>query len=208
MATTTRMLLLGAVSLFGPVNGYQIRRELTSWRVDEWANIKPGSIYHGLAALAERGSLLRHDLPDGGRTVAVYEMADPGRQELRQLVCAGILTVNQFNRDEFHAAFAMGRIVGHSEMLDLLRRRLDRLSQTIVPDVLRSPTPYVPPAALRGAQLWQAEAAAELHWLRAVVADAEAGTLRLDDGDWTPPADDPGHQIEADRVRYLRLLGR
>ncbi|MDQ4113433.1 MAG: PadR family transcriptional regulator, partial [Actinomycetota bacterium] len=35
------MLLLGAVALFEPVNGYQIRRELMSWHVDQWANINP-----------------------------------------------------------------------------------------------------------------------------------------------------------------------
>src|SRR6478609_1325186 len=46
-STSTRMLLLGAVQLFEPVNGYQIRRELVSWRVDEWAHINPGSIYSG-----------------------------------------------------------------------------------------------------------------------------------------------------------------
>jgi hypothetical protein len=34
----TRMLLLGAVALFEPVNGYQIRRELLSWHVDRWAH--------------------------------------------------------------------------------------------------------------------------------------------------------------------------
>ena len=53
MATTeTRLLLLGAVAIFEPVNGYQIRRELLSWGVESWANIRPGSIYNGLATLA------------------------------------------------------------------------------------------------------------------------------------------------------------
>jgi len=42
MATTeTRLLLLGAVAIFEPVNGYQIRRELVSWGVESWANIRP-----------------------------------------------------------------------------------------------------------------------------------------------------------------------
>ena len=36
------MLLLGAVALFEPVNGYQIRRELLSWQVDRWAHTNPG----------------------------------------------------------------------------------------------------------------------------------------------------------------------
>ena len=41
-ATETRLLVLGAVSLSEPVNGYQIRRELMSWEVNRWAHINPG----------------------------------------------------------------------------------------------------------------------------------------------------------------------
>ena len=81
------MLLLGAVALFEPVNGYQIRRELLSWQVDRWANTNPGSIYHGLTSLTGHGHLLRHDLLDGGREVAVYELTDVGRTELRRSRC-------------------------------------------------------------------------------------------------------------------------
>ena len=64
------LLVLGGVAMFQPVNGYQIRRELVSWQVDRWANIKPGSIYHGLGRLAEEGLLRRTDLVDAGREVA------------------------------------------------------------------------------------------------------------------------------------------
>ncbi|MGL5853560.1 MAG: PadR family transcriptional regulator, partial [Phycicoccus sp.] len=59
-ATETRLLLLGAVLLFEPVNGYQVRRELLSWRVEEWAHVNPGSIYSGLATLTRQGNLRRH----------------------------------------------------------------------------------------------------------------------------------------------------
>ena len=75
------MLLLGAVALFEPVNGYQIRRELLSWQVDRWAKTNPGSIYHGLTSLTAAGHLVRHDLVDAGRDVAVYELTPSGRAE-------------------------------------------------------------------------------------------------------------------------------
>ena len=74
----TRMLLLGAVAMFEPVNGYQIRRELVSWQVDRWANVNPGSIYHGLGTLTAEGFLARADLLDGTREVAVYEVTAAG----------------------------------------------------------------------------------------------------------------------------------
>lgn len=41
-ALTTRILVLGVVRIFGPANGYQLRRELLSWEVERWAHLNPG----------------------------------------------------------------------------------------------------------------------------------------------------------------------
>jgi len=84
----TRMLLLGAVAMFEPVNGYQIRRELVSWQVDRWAHVNPGSIYNGLGTLTRQGLLARTDVVDGTREVAVYEITDAGRAELESMAVA------------------------------------------------------------------------------------------------------------------------
>ena len=59
---TTPLLLLGVVGILGPVNGYQIRRELLSWQVDKWANVNPGSIYHALGKLSDSGDLTRREV--------------------------------------------------------------------------------------------------------------------------------------------------
>jgi DNA-binding PadR family transcriptional regulator len=48
-------MILGLVKWMQPVHGYDVRRELLSWQVEEWANIAPGSIYHALRKLAEEG---------------------------------------------------------------------------------------------------------------------------------------------------------
>jgi DNA-binding PadR family transcriptional regulator len=50
-------LVLGAVRLFQPVHGYEVRRELLSWRADEWASVAPGSIYNALKSLTREGLL-------------------------------------------------------------------------------------------------------------------------------------------------------
>ena len=55
--STTRLLLLGAVRIFQPVHGYLLRRELLSWQVEDWAHVKPGSIYSGLRTLVGLGLL-------------------------------------------------------------------------------------------------------------------------------------------------------
>ena len=107
MATTeTRLLLLGAVAIFEPVNGYQIRRELMSWGVESWANLKPGSIYSGLTTLTQRGDLVRHDLRDGSREVAVYELSDEGRTEFRRLFDEALTEVRPTSPLAFQTALS------------------------------------------------------------------------------------------------------
>src|SRR5688500_11438635 len=55
--TTTRLMILGVVRWLQPVHGYDVRRELLSWQVEDWASIAPGSIYHALRKLTDEGLL-------------------------------------------------------------------------------------------------------------------------------------------------------
>ncbi|MFW0786938.1 PadR family transcriptional regulator [Gordonia sp. CPCC 206044] len=212
-ATTTRMLLLGAVGLFEPVNGYQIRRELMSWQVDRWGNLNPGSIYHGLTRLTANGLLRRHDLSDGSREVAVYELTADGRVELDSLIESAVTTVDIFDRRDLHAAFGLLPMVDADKSAAWLRTRLTALTAAVseIPETI-SPDdhPYAPPHALRGMELWGAEARAELTWLAGVVEDLTSGRLSFAPSEtytWQPPADDPGHQMTADRERYRAMIG-
>ncbi|MFW0797710.1 PadR family transcriptional regulator [Gordonia sp. CPCC 205515] len=210
-ATTTRLLLLGAVGIFEPVNGYQIRRELLSWQVDRWAHVNPGSIYHGLTRLATDGLLRRHDLPDGARDVAVYELTDVGRAELDRLIETAILTVDIFDRRDLHAAFGLLPIPGDARAAEWLTARHASLTEIVAdfPAATDPATnPAVPPHALRSSELWAAEARAELEWLTTVLADLAAGRLRFTPSPevWTPPSDDPGRQMVADRARYRTMI--
>lgn len=209
-ASTTPLLLLGAVALFEPVNGYQIRRELVSWQVEQWANVRTGSIYHALAKLAESGDLSRHDLADGPREVAVYQITEAGRARLITLVEAAITEVNVYDRRAFQAAFGLLPAVGNARALTLLEQRLTRLTAECQAQVIDpAEYPYAPPHALRGAQMWAEMTRAELAWLAGVVEDLRSGHLTFDPAQgWAPPADDPGHQMTSDRNRYRELIAK
>ncbi|YAL82381.1 PadR family transcriptional regulator [Dermacoccaceae bacterium W4C1] len=137
-AKDTRLLLLGAVQIFEPVNGYQIRRELMSWNVDEWAHINPGSIYNGLARLASEGNLQRHDLQDSGRTVAVYESTNAGRAEHAQLFAAALTEVDLYDAVSLNVALAILPQFPRAQVLDLLRQRAQALTEvaTVIDDHL------------------------------------------------------------------------
>ncbi|ABL79662.1 transcriptional regulator, PadR family [Nocardioides sp. JS614] len=204
------MLLLGAVALFEPVNGYQIRRELLSWQVDRWAHTNPGSIYHGLTSLTGLGHLVRHDLVDGGREVAVYELTGSGRAELERLMVEALETVNPYERSAFTVAFSMLPLLDRDRVLRSLTRRRVDLEQTVAELAAANPG-VAPPHATRSMLLWLDLAVAELAWLRETIEDIRAGKLPFemdDDWGWTPPADDPGWQMSTDREKYRALLGR
>jgi DNA-binding PadR family transcriptional regulator len=206
---TTRMLLLGAVAMFEPVNGYQIRRELVSWRVDEWANLGPGSIYSGLSTLVKLGQVVRHDVEDEGRTVAVYEITETGRGELARLLGEGLETVTLFSSVGFHAAFGMLPLLPREVALRHLEVRLHEVDRALAAWDPGSGH-EAPPHAVHGVRLWLAAMREERTWLAETVGRLRAGDFDLagEPWRWVPPADDPGRQMALDSERYRALLGR
>lgn len=210
-ARDTRLLVLGCVALFEPVNGYQIRRELTSWRVDRWAHVNPGSIYTQLTNLDREQLVRRHDLMDANREVAVYEVTEKGHRELREGLLESLERVDPHDRAGFQIAFGLIPLLDRESVLTALRRRVGNL-EAVVEEFVRGVADERngPPHARRGWVLWLDLAVAELGWLREVVADVESGRLQFhpDEWDWEPPPDDPGWQMSAERERYRELLGR
>jgi DNA-binding PadR family transcriptional regulator len=212
MATTeTRMLLLGAVSIFEPVNGYQIRRELVSWGVEDWANIKPGSIYNGLTTLAQRGELVRHDLRDGTRDVAVYELSDRGREEFERLIEAALTEVRPTAPLAFQTALSMLPLLTRGGATRLLRQRLENLDRAAA-EAAEKPvdSEHVPPHVVAVMEYWESIGKVEREWLLRLLFRIGDGELnfRGEEMGWTPAPDDPGHQMKDDRDRYLGLLHR
>src|SRR5262245_33162828 len=85
---TSRLLILGLVRWLQPVHGYDVRRELMSWRVDEWGGLKPGSIYHGLKKLAADGCLeiVATEQVDNRPARTTYRITAKGEQEFQSLL--------------------------------------------------------------------------------------------------------------------------
>lgn len=208
-ALETRLLVLGAVATFEPVNGYQIRRELLSWGVEEWAHIKPGSIYSSLSTLTGQGVLERHDLDDAGRSVAVYTVTDEGRAELTRLFSIALETVDLLAPLAFQTAVTLIPLIDRETFLGHARTRLgnlDQLNIAEVPDGADLAPPHIPAVF----DLWTRVGLAERGWLRDFIGRVKAGEFIFagEPSDWTPPADDPGWQMATDRERYLKMLGR
>ena len=211
-ATETRLLLLGAVSLFEPVNGYQIRRELMSWGVEDWAHINPGSIYSSLTTMTKQGLLTRHDLPEGSREVAVYLSTDAGRHELGRLFGRALEQVTLLDPLPFHTALSMCVLFPRASVTQHLEVRadaLDRLLEDIGQTRLAVATGLAPPHVARWMDLHLELARAERTWLAELLQEIAAGELAFagEPFAWHPAPEDPSWQLAADRERYRALLG-
>ena len=212
-ATETRLLVLGAVRLFEPVNGYQIRRELMSWEVDEWAHIKPGSIYSSLSTLAKEGYVDRHDLVDGTREVAVYTSTPTGRSELADLFARSLETVRVLDPLPLHTALSMCMLFGRDEIVGHLEKRLPALDAHLA-DLREkhgvASSGLAPPHVVRVIELQLSTAETERAWVADLLEEIRAGGLAFagEPSAWEPAPDDPGWQMAADRDRYRALLAR
>ena len=210
-ATETRLLLLGTVMLFEPVNGYQLRRELLSWQVEDWAHVNPGSIYSGLTTLAKQGNVERHDLVDGSREVAVYTSTPAGRREFERLWVRAVEAVDLLSPLPFHTALSLMPLMRRDRVADALRSRLANLDARVREqmDGARDVS-LLPPHVRSMADLWMGMAQTEREWLVDLVARVERGEfeLRGEPTTWQPPSDDPGWQMAHDRNRYLELIAR
>ena len=210
-ATETRLLLLGAVMIFEPVNGYQLRRELLSWQVEDWAHVNPGSIYSGLATLARQGNLERHDLVDGTREVAVYTSTAAGRSEFQRLWRDAVVSVDLLSPLPFHTAVALVPLVTRVDVAAALRERLAVLDAKVREQVDdERDLSAMPPHVRAMADLWMGMGATEREWLVDLIRRVDAGDLELagEVGEWAPPDDDPGWTMARERARYVELIKR
>ena len=214
---TTRMLVLGVAQIFGPANGYQLRRELLSWNVQHWANINPGSIYSMLSTLTKQGMVERHDLvmAPGANPVAVYRITAAGDAEVTRLVGEGITGVREFDRTEFYAAVSLAPTTFDRERFgELIASRIENLrgsAQSLSVTIATTKADAgAPPHVVRFMDYASEIVRAEAEWLERFLADVRAGELAFRGEpqmeSWAPPDDDSGWPMMRERAAYLAAM--
>jgi DNA-binding PadR family transcriptional regulator len=132
--STTRLLVLGVMRLFQPVHGYDVRRELLSWRADQWANVAPGSVYGAIKSLERDGLIEVVGTETAGARPArtTYKVTPEGDKEFKSLLreawwnlvlpqdpfIAGLNFLTEVNREEAAAALdsRVAQIEAHRSM--------------------------------------------------------------------------------------------
>jgi DNA-binding PadR family transcriptional regulator len=190
--SATRMMILGLVQWMQPVHGYDVRRELLSWSADKWANVQPGSIYHGLRKLSEE-QLLREVATEqvGARPArTTYEITEKGVAEFQSLLRGNWWSV-AMPPDPFMAAFSFLPALPRTEAAAALRNRavqlgagIKQLQAAIGADWADHKPPYV-------SWMWELSierSAAEIRWCERIAGLIESGASYLPPGMADQPA--------------------
>jgi DNA-binding PadR family transcriptional regulator len=206
MSSTTRLLVLGAVRLFQPVHGYEVRRELMSWRAHEWASVAPGSIYNALKSMTKEGLLeVVGTKQVGGRPERTsYRLTPHGEEEMQHLLydawwdvvtpldplMPAITFMSLVPREQLIAALEhrIATVKAHTSQLAFLAEHVDMKRA---------------PAHVREMfMLMRARVGAEVSWAQTFVARLRDGEyVTADDPPWQPADAAPPARKRKPRAR-------
>ncbi|TDQ04300.1 PadR family transcriptional regulator [Labedaea rhizosphaerae] len=181
--SATKMLVLGVVQAAGEVHGYQVRRELLSWHAENWANVKPGSIYHALKKAARDGLVdeVGAQPGDSGPDRIRYRITESGVREIVALVRAALRDAT--DNVTLNAAIAMLPALTRAEAIDDLGVRIVELEKALqgLRDWMANPQEGLPEHVREQAGLWTNQVNAELDWARKLLARLNAGAYTMAD---------------------------
>jgi len=183
MSTSTRLLVLGAVRIFQPVHGYDVRRELLSWRVDQWANVAPGSIYNALKTLAKDNLLeiVGTDQVGGRPERTTYRLTKEGDKEVVNLLRETWWKVVPL-LDPLMPAVSFLPMLPAAEVAEALRARvaqIEGLLKQIDFAIRELPTPTTPAHVKELYRLSRARLSAEIGWAKDLAARVEKGEYAM-----------------------------
>ncbi|MBE3002291.1 PadR family transcriptional regulator [Nocardiopsis sp. HNM0947] len=181
--SATRLLVLGVVRMEGHAHGYRVGRELLSWGVEDWANVKWGSIYHALRKLTSEGKLREFEAPgdEGERTS--YAVTEEGEAEIGRLLHKALTTIGDSGA-LLGAGITLMTTLPRAEAVEALRERVARLEEAGSVSVATedSTEAWNKPEHVRALfSLWTRHVEADLLWSRDLLSDLQQGRFTMAD---------------------------
>ncbi|MEV5491300.1 PadR family transcriptional regulator [Streptomyces bobili] len=178
--SATRLLVLGVVRGFGRTHGYRVRAELLSWGIDDWANVKPGSIYHALRQLAKDGLLEASEIMDWPGRVD-YSVTPEGDEEFFRLL-VDALERPERRDDTLRAGLALMPALSRDRAVAALSRRLGVLEAQRAVLLKESGTARAEGLPAQLAELWRMRmryADLGVEWTRDLLERVSSGEYEL-----------------------------
>jgi DNA-binding PadR family transcriptional regulator len=190
--SVTRLLILGVVRIFQPVHGYFVRRELMSWRAEEWAHINPGSIYNALRTLT-RDDFLEEVGTEahGGRPARTsYRLTADGETEFLQILRPMLWNLEPNAPTNLLAAWGFAYALSRDEVIAALEQRVEQIAahgkavEFAIEGIRRGSGP--PELVAEHLRLFQARLEGEAKWSADLAARVRAGEYWFE-GEPDPP---------------------
>jgi DNA-binding PadR family transcriptional regulator len=202
---STRLLVLGVVRIFQPVHGYDVRRELISWRVDQWANVAPGSIYNALKSMTRDGLLevVGTDQVGGRPERTTYRLTNDGETEFQALLRATLWKVEPA-LDPLMPALCFLPVMKREELMAALKHRITQVQGMLEHSefaVAELPNASTPEHVKELYRLSAARAGAEIPWAQALIE-------RLERGEYLIPHPGEALAARAHRTAVVRAAAR
>ncbi|WZY00419.1 PadR family transcriptional regulator [Bacillus sp. FSL W7-1360] len=126
----TRTMVLGILKSSGPMSGYEIQQMMESSQTDEWAYIKPASIYHALKKLQEEGKVVLEKVEKTGlRTKSIFNITEDGELELRQLLIQSFSRSSVVFPAHLYTALTFMRDLEQDEIIASLHKQKEAITE-------------------------------------------------------------------------------
>lgn len=208
--SATRLLVLGVIRIMQPAHGYEVRRELVGWRLEENTNVKPGSIYGAMRTLERDGCIAVHgQSADPGRPErTTYVLTPEGEKEFQILLRESWWTVSSV-AEPLIPAMCLMQSMPREELIRSLTARMSHLEgeieaisfkRSLIKEGATGAEGQVPEHVREILDFVSARTRAELDWARgfqrrlkegAYSFTGEAGVPEMGPGKgWRPPRSD------------------
>jgi DNA-binding PadR family transcriptional regulator len=169
-------MVLGIVSQKKETHGYDVYREVTSWKAETWSKVRSGSIYHAFTQLEKEGLLTKKGLQKSkdGPAQTRYAITQQGEKELLRLLKATLIALDQ---EQFAAGLAFMHLLPRQDAIDLAKKRLEIYQQTcdFMSALPRDDHPVTPATHPEIISSWSTLFEATLAWQKQFISHLEMG---------------------------------
>jgi DNA-binding PadR family transcriptional regulator len=195
--SATRLLVLGVIRIQQPVHGYDVRRELLTWRLEETSNVKPGSIYSAIRTLERDRCIAVHsrESEDSRPERTSYVLTGEGEQEFQLLLRQSWWTF-ELPAEPLIPALSMMLFMPRDELMGALQSRIGQLAghlkgvaytRETIKDGATGSDGNIPEHVREILDFMTARSRSELQWTTALLKRLRAGAYTFsNEGDFPP----------------------
>ena len=165
----------------GDFHPYEIKRRLTQAMIECFTDVDVGTLYYAVRQLAECGLLtaVAHQRVTRGGMRTVYRITPRGRDRFRELLHAQFAAEGDL-RATLYGPMLFLHLADLNLVAQALRTQIDRQNARLaeIRRLRRQWSAMLPTGSRHLMQHMAEQCRLDLRWLRAVLADVEAGRIR------------------------------